>query len=132
MKNYNELTNKLDEQVSAMMKDIKELNTKLDDLESKAKQAKALCNEIHKDQMQSQHKKAKPTFKVSFAPIDSLKDVEELKFSNIEEAESALCTYHGQIGKRLRGELKSFSFNTTYKGKEGIAVIQPTPRVVLP
>lgn len=132
MKNYNELTDKLEEQVSSMMKDIKELNSKLDNLESKAKQAKSLCNEIHKNQMQSQPKKAKPAFKVSFAPIDSLKDVVELQFSNIEEAESALCTYHGQIGKRLRGELKSFSFNTIYKGKEGIAVIQSTPRVVLP
>ena len=132
MKNFNELTNKLDNQVSSMFNDIKELSSKLDDLESKAQQAQELCNEIHKNQIQSQSKKAKPTFKVSFAPIDSLKDVEELRFSNIEEAENALCTYHGQIGKRLRGELKSFSFNTTYKGKEGIAVIQSTPRVVLP
>ena len=64
--------------------------------------------------------------------INSGLKFQELVFSNVSEAESALCSSRGSIGKRLAGKIKSLSFNATYKGKEGIAVVKVTPHIELP
>lgn len=128
MDNQAELVNKLSDQVPQMLEDINNLTKKLDDLERKAKETQALCNELK----QGQPKRQKGGVKISFAPLDSGLKFQELVFSNVSEAESALGSSRGSIGKRLAGKIKSLSFNATYKGKEGIAVVKVTPHIELP
>ena len=128
MDNQAELVNKLNDQVSKMLDDINELTHKLDKLEQKAKQTQSLCKELK----ESKPKQRRGVVKINFAPLDSNLAFQELVFSSVEEAESELGSYHGRIAKRLAGKIKSFSFNATYKGKEGIAVVQATPHIELP
>ena len=86
MDNQAELVNKLSDQVPQMLDDINKLTKKLDDLEQKAKETQALCNELK----QSQSKRQKGGVKISFAPLDSSLKFQELVFSNVSGAESAL------------------------------------------
>lgn len=128
MDNRAELVNKLSDQALKMLEDISKLTKKLDDLERKAKETQTLCNELK----QSQPKRQKGGVKISFAPLDSGLKFQELVFSNVSEAESALGSSRGSVGKRLAGKIKSLYFNATYKGKEGIAVVKVTPHIELP